>query len=477
MVNVYFTKNVDRRKFVNLDKKIEKLEDYIIKFCGSQYSKKVDYFLNDCDYYIINRDSPLKMKVFLNETPKSIDSSPLFNMPVLADSAATVNKYWEVQRQQIYQDLNNVNGSAIRNAQNNLTNNDVNFNVYIKMSKFIENNYDMIKKISDNFYTILFQDIKNNTRYQTPASLYRNSFESALTPIFKKIVSNAVDTTNWRTDAIAQSLLNICINQRFSDYDIQKSVSFLYYELTHRDIPFEQIPQEYFKLVDFLYYIGNFFVNQTKTIIQSSFNDGCSLDFLKECKLILPKIQSEAALTQLNDFYNQTNSTGRTISNFNCKPFCLLAEEGIDNKTIVHETIHGISFNGILDPAGNGTALNEILTDFIARGVVRLMRQDNFSLVQTDYKSNSSYALPVQYMKEFTMENKDILIKAYFENSRKLLFDEFGKENIFELHKIIGDLIHGTGYYEEDIQNKFEDVFDKIALYKQDKINQDTSSL
>ena len=131
---------------------------------------------------------------------------------------------------------------------------------------------------------------------------------------------------------------------------------------------------------------------------------------------------------------------------------------------------HGISWQGLRDKYGNGNPINEVVTEFIARGVCRLMRQDNFTLLENGKKEDScGYSLALQYIKELTTKYKDIFIKAYLKDNNGYLFDGIGYENAGELNKLVRDVINGTGYYNENIQTQFEDLFDKIEKYRQAK--------
>ena len=479
MVNVYFSKSVDRQNYRHLAERTGKLKEYFVKFCGEQYRDKIEHFFNDCKFLIIDKTCPYVQNVLFFSQPSEVDSSAYFNTQILKNSFVISNQTWPSQFKRLDDHISLIEDAVaggeklyIEDKNNPLP--EAAQRTFIPNVKVTKN---LIKESVDTFYISLFSRIKNNINKDTPNYVCRYAFGDALRPMFEKIANMVLKNHNikikpqyidiFKTYTIKE-LMQCCAS--FDKYKMDP----YYINVVATDISKyctgDLNLKDCLDIAYEIYAVGFFLTNQTQIILNSHFDYAANLEYNEECGEILKNFASEKVLSVIKNFYNDINMNGQTAKSNYIKPLCLI-NNNANEKTIVHEAMHGISFDGVEEQDGSFHSLNEVLTEFVARGVCRLMRKDNFSLLETNEKSSSGYSLALQYFKEFTDKYKDILIKAYFKDI-SVLFNEFGESNIYELDELLKSQF-GPGYYDENIQTKFENLFDKIEQYRdlQDNAN------
>ena len=457
MVNVYFSKSVDRQQYEHLAERLAHLQEYFVKFCGEQYRDKIEHFFDDCKFCIIDKTMPLTHEYFYFTRPSKDDSSSFFNMQILYDAFTLSKFYWPSEKKEL--DALSL-PEPIVNA--------------------VKEHRDLIKEAVDTYYTSLFSIIENNTKRDSPHYVYRTAFGNAIRPLFEIIadeilkkhdISISPRCQDLFKDFTIRAIMQCCAS--FGDYsknpkmintvaeDIYKYSTGIYYDP-------EEIPEEYMEIAKEIQTLGDFFVGRVVKIIANTFHDSTFLAYYDELEEIFDNVDNDNS--KIEFFYNEMKVDGLTVcfKNSQKNPYCLIANNSRE-KTIVHEATHGISFYGLEDETGNLRSLNEVVTEFIARGVCRLMRQDRFKLFNNNDKTYScGYSLALQYIKELTDKYQNLFLEAYFKN-RNVLFDEFGPNNIGRLDYLLESVINGEAYYDENIQTDFEDLFDDIEKYRQSK--------
>ena len=488
-MEVTLSKSSDKELYQHLSDHAEQLKEYFVKFCGEQYRDKIEDYFKDCKVLVIDKTCA-NVQNQCYDSPEDTDSSPLFNMQILQYASDIAKSQLPEKIEKNYAETVDIieNNDVVKIERKSSEPLDFKHDIV----SIIKENKDLIKDAIDRFYSSLFSMIKNNTEKRAPSQIYNYAFGDAIKPVFVKIIDDVLKRHNIAIKDMYRDLFeDYTVNDaahccakfdfwtRKDPSKINKVAKDLFMYSAGDVFTTVETPEKYTDLASEIRWLGDYFVEQIIVNIQSSYDSAKSIADNEEYGEILNKYPQYKNLPKhLDEFCKEIKTNGLAVK-FREDPCpVLLIENGSHEKTIVHEITHGISFSGVSGILNSWDSLNEVLTEFIARGVCRLMRKDGFSILDNGKtaEASSSYSLGLQHIKEFTSKYKDILLKAYLENDIWILIIEFGKDNMVKLDTLLNDLMRGDGYYNENHQTQFEDLFESIEDYRKIKTENENES-
>jgi len=443
------------------------IEKYFIEYYGEKYKDKIEKKFKEFIFVVVH-DNLESEKIFIEHIESKIINK---HLKLFLDKLGIKENFTDFVLVDIYKHLVNNNIDFLIDNIEKISKKKVNkllfllnFKTHIKDNKKMISDIEKeISEISGRYDFIQIRETIKKFQYD-----YLKEISSFLSDSQKQILEDQNKNLDYKIDKLWDYLPNISF-----EYSILET-SYKIQELALTVEGINKIKNTRFKFKD--------------KIIK--YMDDVYKNYLKE-KLPLKEINIENML--LDKKYS--NCKFHEIESENKKRlFSIITYQlPLSDCTCIHELNHHIESyinlkgQGIcgwlpvrgqyLDKKNNCSLLfDEIINDFIAQDIVRLMHTNGKYILDKKEKSDSDYQLVGSLLENFFNEFRDIIIESRIGENPSILYDKLGEENLKKLNNLFKEIESHNDYpynikveFLEYYKKKIDDILQKMIEYKTKK--------